>query len=165
MLIVLFWILSGLAVLAAIGTVTRRNPLSAALSLVICLTAVAGLFAVLEAHFLFAIQLLVYAGAIMVLVLYVIMLLNLKERETRPLGVSRPRAAFAGIAAALVLAVLARVWGSLAASPPAPPEKGFGTVESMAGVLFTKYPFPFEVISILLLAAVVGAVVLAMRKF
>jgi len=161
----LFWILSAVAVLAAVFTVTRRNPLSAALALVVCLTAVAGLFALLGAHFLFAIQLLIYAGAIMVLVLYVIMLLNLKEKEIRPLGVSRPRAALATIAAAVILAALARVWSAASAAPPAPAGEKFGTVEEMARVLYTQYPFPFEVVSVLLLAAVIGAVVLAMRKF
>lgn len=164
-MIPLFWILSAVAVLAALLTVTRRNPLSAALSLVVCLTAVAGLFALLGAHFLFAIQLLVYAGAIMVLVLYVIMLLNLKEKEIRPLGLSRPRTALAAAASVLILAALARVWSAGSAAAAAERAGDFGSVQGMARVLYTQYPFPFEVASVLLLAAVVGAVVLAMRKF
>jgi NADH-quinone oxidoreductase subunit J len=160
-----FWILSGLAVAGAVVSVTRRNPLSSALALVVSLIAVAGLFATLSAHFLFAVQLLVYAGAVMVLVIYVIMILNLRERDMRALGVSRPRAVLAILASVPVLVVLARVFSGRGATPfPANPGR-LGSLDVLAVELFTRYLFPFEVISVLLLAAMVGAVVLAMRKF
>ncbi|RPJ41750.1 MAG: NADH-quinone oxidoreductase subunit J [Candidatus Latescibacterota bacterium] len=160
-----FWILSALAVASAVISVTRRNPLSSALALVVSLVAVAGLFATLGAHFLFAIQLLVYAGAVMVLVIYVIMILNLRDRDMRALGVSRPRLVLAVLASVPVLVVLARVFSARAAVGFPPDPGGSQSIEKLAAALFTQYLFPFEVISVLLLAAMVGAVVLAMRKF
>lgn len=160
---VAFWILSTVAVASAVLTVTRKNPLSAAFSLVVCLVAIAGLFATLSAHFLFVIQLLVYAGAVMVLVIYVIMVLNLEEREMRVLGLSRPRALLALAAALPVLAVLAKVTAGRAV--PAAAGTEFGTVRNVAEALFTRYLFPFEAVSVLLLAAMVGAVVLTLRRF
>jgi NADH-quinone oxidoreductase subunit J len=159
-----FWVFSFLAVAGAVLTVTRKNPLSSALSLVVSLVAVAGLFATLSAHFLFAIQLLVYAGAVMVLVIYVIMILNLRERDMRVLGLSRPRAALASVASLAVLLVLARVFAGGRTAFPAD-AKGLGSIEELATALFTRYLLQFEVVSVLLLAAMVGAVVLAMRKF
>ncbi|MFH1277670.1 MAG: NADH-quinone oxidoreductase subunit J [Candidatus Eisenbacteria bacterium] len=160
---VAFWILSAVAVGSAVFTVTRKNPLSAALSLVVCLAAIAGLFATLSAHFLFVIQLLVYAGAVMVLVIYVIMVLNLEEREMRVLGLSRPRVVLAVIASVPVAVVLVRVTAGGGAAPAGAGD--FGSIESIGGVLFTRYLFPFEVVSVLLLAAMVGAVVLVLRRF
>ncbi|MBM3319068.1 MAG: NADH-quinone oxidoreductase subunit J [Candidatus Eisenbacteria bacterium] len=160
-----FWVFSFLAVAGAVLTVTRKNPLSSAFSLVVSLVAVAGLFATLSAHFLFAVQLLVYAGAVMVLVIYVIMILNLRERDMRVLGLSRPRAVLASLASLAVLLVLARVLATRGRiSFPADAE-GLGSLDGMATALFTRYLLPFEVVSVLLLAAMVGAVVLAMRKF
>lgn len=160
-----FWILSGLSVVAAVFSVTRRNPLSSALALVVSLVGVAGLFATLSAHFLFAVQLLVYAGAVMVLVIYVIMILNLRDRDMRALGVSRPRAVLALLASIPVLVVLARVFSGRGAVMFPENSARIGSLDGLATELFTRYLFPFEVISVLLLAAMVGAVVLAMRKF
>lgn len=162
---VAFWVLSALAVGFAVLTVTRKNPLSAALSLVVCLMAIAGLFATLSAGFLFVIQLLVYAGGVMVLVIYVIMILNLEEREIRLLGLSKPRAVLAIVAAAPVVVVLARVLATGAGGGAGRIPGGFGSIEAVAEALFTRYLFPFEVVSVLLLAAMVGAVVLALRRF
>jgi len=162
---VVFWILSAAAISAGIFTVTRKNPISAALSLVVCLVAVAGLFATLSAHFLFVIQLLVYAGAVMVLVIYVIMILNLRERDVQTLGVSRPRAFLSIIASVPALVILVGVLTARGGFRPPAVAGDFGSVESIAAILFTRYLFPFEVVSVLLLAAMVGAVVLALRKF
>lgn len=161
----LFWFLSAVAVVSGVFTVTRKNPLTAALNLVVCLVAIAGLFATLSAHFLFVIQLLVYAGAVMVLVVYVIMILNLKEREMSALRLSRPRAVLAVFASIPVALVLTRVFTSMSGGSPGATAGDTGSLEAMAGVIFTRYLFPFEVLSVLLLAAMVGAVVLAMRKF
>ncbi len=161
----IFWFLSAVAVISGVFTVTRTNPLTAALSLVVCLVAIAGLFATLSAHFLFVIQLLVYAGAVMILVLYVIMILNLKEREMSALRLSRRRAALAVHASIPIALVLARVFSSRSGGSPGVLSGDTGSLEAMAGVIFTRYLFPFEVLSVLLLAAMVGAVVLAMRKF
>ena len=162
---VVFWLLSAIAVAAALSTVIRKNPIGSALSLVVCLVAIAGLFATLSAHFLFVIQLLVYAGAVMVLVIYVIMILNLQDREMRALGISKPRFVLALAAAIPVVIVLLRVAGGGGGKPAAPPPGDLGSIQSLAEGLFTRYLVPFEVLSVLLLAAMVGAVVLAMRKF
>lgn len=161
----LFWILSVAAVGSAILTISRPNPLASALALTVCLVAVAGLFATLSADFLFVVQLLVYAGAVMVLIIYVIMLLNLKEKDMKLLGMSRARSFLATLAAVLFVALLARAQGGAGARLTESAADGFGGTRAIAELLFTRYVFPFEVISILLLAAVVGAVMLAMKKF
>jgi NADH-quinone oxidoreductase subunit J len=158
-----FWILSGLAVAGAVVSVTRRNPLSSALALVVSLVAVAGLFATLSAHFLFAVQLLVYAGAVMVLVIYVIMILNLRERDMRG-----PRRFPASSVVLALLAWRPRSRRSPASSPAAArllPDQGLAQSRRSPSALIHGIFFAFEVISVLLLAAMVGAVVLAMRKF
>ncbi len=162
----LFWILSVVAVGAAILTISRSNPLSSALSLTVCLVAIAGLFATLSADFLFIVQLLVYAGAVMVLVIYVIMLLNLKEKEMKLLGMSKARVFLASLAGILLVALLARVQsGNSAGAAGGDVADSFGSTRAVAEMIFTSYVYPFEVVSILLLAAVVGAVMLAMKKF
>ncbi len=161
----LFWILSITAIGAAIVTISRPNPLGSALGLTVCLVAVAGLFATLSADFLFVVQLLVYAGAVMVLIIYVIMLLNLKENEMKLLGLSKARAFLATLAAVLFVALLARAQGGAGDSPVEDLSHGFGGTRAIAEMIFTNYVYPFEVVSILLLAAVVGAVMLAMKKF
>lgn len=163
--IALFYILTALALGMAVLCVVMRNPLSSALALVVCLVAVAGLFATLSAHFLFAVQLLVYAGAIMVLVLFVIMLLNLKKKEFGPLGISKPRFLIAMVFAALFAAATARIFSRGPVYGTGEVAAGFGSAESVAELLFTRYLFSFEVVGVLLLAAVIGSVVLAMRKF
>jgi NADH-quinone oxidoreductase subunit J len=160
----LFYLFGGVAVAASLWMVTRRNPLASALSLVVALLSLAGLYAVLHAHLLFAIQLWVYAGAVMVLVLFVIMLLNLRDVETRPqpLGVGR----FA-VATLVVAAVAWKAMGALddtrgAVTPALAPE--FGTVAGVAEVLFTRWILQFELVSILLLAVIVAVVVLVKRR-
>lgn len=160
---VLFYVFGGLAVVSSLWMVTRRNPLASALSLVVAFLSIAGLYAVLQAHLLFAIQLWVYAGAVMVLVLFVIMLLNLREEidHPKPLGTGR------FLLGALVVAALG--WKSLAvlasvrmSAPELSPS--FGTVAGVSRLLFTQYVLQFEVISILLLAVIVAVVVLAKRR-
>ena len=163
--IAVFYILTALALGMAVLCVVMRNPLSSALALVVSLVAVAGLFATLSAHFLFAVQLLVYAGAIMVLVLYVIMLLNLKKTEFGSLGLSKPRFLIAMILVAVVATVTARIVSDGPIYGTGEVSAGFGSVAGVAELLFTRYLFSFEVVGVLLLAAVIGVVVLAMRKF
>jgi len=159
----LFYVFGGLAVLASLWMVTRRNPLTSALSLVVAFLALAGLYAMLQADLLFAVQLWVYAGAIMVLVLFVIMLLNLRESETRPkpLGAGRFAIGALVVAAAAVkgLAVLGGVQSDLPVV-----DARFGSVAGVAEVLFTRYVLQFEIVSILLLAVIVAVVVLAKRR-
>jgi NADH-quinone oxidoreductase subunit J len=157
----LFYVFGGLAVLASLVMVTRRNPLSSALALVVAFLSVAGLYAVLQAHLLFAIQLWVYAGGVMVLVLFVIMLLNLRHEASQPLGIGRlalGTLVVSGVAWK-VLSILAGVHADPAVLPA-----GFGSVAGVAQLLFSNYVLQFEIVSVLLLAVIVAVVVLAKRR-
>lgn len=153
------------AIATAIGTVTRRNPVAAAINLIAHFFMLAGLYLTLEAQFLAVLQILVYAGAIMVLVVFVIMLLNLGNEEALREEFTRRKVLGVVVAAifALQLAILLQgnPTGATALSPKA---ATLGTAESIGQVLFTQYLFPFEAISLLLLAALVGAIILAKRK-
>lgn len=156
-----FYALAALVVAGALATVTRRNPLVGAVCLVGTLFALAGLYALLSAHFLAAIQIIVYAGAIMVLFVFVIMMLDRPELEE--VGILRGFGAkllgLAGTAALAwrLAAALARVGPPR--SLPAPDD--YGTVKAVGDLLLHDYVFPFEAISLVLLVAVVGAVVVA----
>lgn len=163
--VMLFFLFSIGAIATAIGTVTRRNPVAAAINLITHFFMLAGLYLTLEAQFLAVLQILVYAGAIMVLVVFVIMLLNLGNEEAlREQFTSRK---IIGIVVALLfllqigIFVNARPTGAVHLAPTAP---SLGTAENIGRVLFTEYLFPFEAISLLLLAALVGAIILAKRK-
>jgi len=161
----LFYSFGGLAVLTALLMVTRRNPVMSALNLVGCLFCIAALFVVLGAHFVGAAQILVYAGAIMVLFLFVIMLLDLKD-YTEHLPGSNVLQKLIGVVIALNLLVLVArkvaTFGIMSEGPIA--EHSYGTTEAVAKVLFTTYLLPFELAGLLLLVAIVGAVVIAKRE-
>ena len=161
--LVLFTILGALAIGSAIGVIAVRSPISAAMSLVVHFLALAGLYLTLNAMFMAAIQVLVYAGAIMVLVVFVIMLLNLgseeklRERFTSRQGVGITMSILLG--AAIVFTITRVAFN-------APGEGGLpsgGSVQAIGKALFVDYVYPFEMVSLILLAAVVGAVVLAKR--
>ncbi len=159
---VLFWIFAVLAVAGAAGVVFARNPLNGAMALVGAFFALAGLYLLLSAQLLAALQILVYAGAIMVLFLFVIMLLNLSPAE---LGRDRltPARAVGGLAALLATSLLAATLLHLS-FPTTVANHHFGTVASVGEKLFTSFTLPFEATSLLLLAAIVGAVVVAKGK-
>lgn len=152
------------AAVAALAMVTSRNPIQSAVALTACLVALAGIFAGLSAHFLFAIQLLVYAGAIVVIILFVIMLLNLREEDLRTEGLNLVRGTAAAAAGLVAFGVLGALAVATRVAAPALPE-GFGGVASLSRLLFSQYVVPFEVVSLVLLVAIVGAVVLAKRHF
>jgi NADH-quinone oxidoreductase subunit J len=166
----LVFAISAVIILAgAIGVIAAHNPVHSALMLVMTLFGVAVLFVAQEAHFLAAVQVIVYAGAIVVLFLFVIMLIGVDREENisaEPLRGQRPVAfALAAIAVAEVL-LLTLVQGSWATGikSDAGTISGDGTnVEKLATVIFTRYLLAFEVTSVLLVIAVVGAVVLARR--
>jgi NADH-quinone oxidoreductase subunit J len=152
----------------ALGVVLSRNPVHSALSLVGTLFGVAVLFVVQEANFLAAVQVIVYAGAIVVLFLFVIMLLGVDrsdDLDTEPLVAQRPLALIAGVAlaaglvAVLVGSTVTGLRGSSAALDDKSPD-----VEQIGRLLFTAYLFPFEITSVLLVIAVVGAVVMARSR-
>jgi len=157
-----FLILSLLALVSACVVVVHRNPVVAALALAFNLVSIAGFYFLLEAQFIALLQVIVYAGAIMVLILFVIMLLNLKqELRGQPSGfVARVLGPLLGI---LFAALLARAFLGVRGAFP-PHEPGYGTVEAVGRELYTRFYYPFEVVSLLLVAAMVGAVLLAKRR-
>jgi NADH-quinone oxidoreductase subunit J len=159
----LFYVFGSLAVASGLLMVLQRNPVTAAMNLVVTMFSLAALFVLLNAHFLAVIQLLVYAGAIMVLFVFVIMLLNLQDEELRPRGRSFTHV----LSVAVVLFALAQLWELLSRTSTLraePVDAVFGTTAEMGRLLFSDYLFPFEIVSILILAAIVGAVVLAKRR-
>jgi NADH-quinone oxidoreductase subunit J len=166
-----FYLFGLLAIASAIAFVTRKSPISAALWLVSVMFNLAALYVMMDAHFIGAIQVLVYAGAIMVVFLFVVMLLNLGH----PDELSDIRGKWGRLAAGLVglallaqIMVLARTRFSPALQPPAnpafggPPERN--AVNAIAHPLFTEHLLAFELTSILLLAAIVGAVAVGKRR-
>jgi len=164
----LFSLFSISAVFFAVNVIFRRNAVHCALHLVGVLLSLSGLFVLLNAQFIAAIQILVYAGAIMVLFLFVVMLLNVRGES--PL--LTPGAAkgfgffFAALAFVELLWIVLSGGGTEGGARPAvvlPP--GFGSPAEIGRILYSTWLFPFEVTSILLLIAVIGAVVLAKRKF
>jgi NADH-quinone oxidoreductase subunit J len=161
---ILFFALAATALISGVLVVFQVHPLRSALYLIVNFFAVAGLFLLAHAEFIAAIQIIVYAGAIMVLFLFVIMLLNLRQPEEAPPQPYGPQKLVAITLAGFT--ALALVYGfSQAQLPPAKaPVPGLGNTETIARVLFTDYLLPFEVTSVLLLVAIVGAVILAKSK-
>lgn len=159
----LFYFLGGLAVATAAGVIFFKNPISSAFSLVVSFFAMAGIYALLQAHFLAIIQILVYVGAIMVLFIFVIMLLNLQADELEEKKFRTGFKVLLFIVGAGLLALLIPLFRNLS-SIPAKLNDDFGTVKSVGTLLFQEYAFAFEYVSILLLVALIGGVILAKRK-
>ncbi len=164
----LFIIFAAIAVASALNILLQRNPLYSALSLIVTLASLSALYVTLHAQFLAAIQIVVYAGAIMVLFVFVIMLLNEpkdqpqieKQKWLRYLAIP-----FAGLLIAETFYVIRSIKPLTLPSIPAQgAEHAVGTVSSIGKALFTNYLLPFEVTSVLILMAVVGAMVLARRE-
>jgi NADH-quinone oxidoreductase subunit J len=165
---VVFWVFGPIAVGSGIAMLLMRNAVHAALLLIVNFFCLAVMYLLLDAPFLFAVQIIVYAGAIMVLFLFVIMLLGVdREEDLRErLIAQRPVAIALGIAAAVEISVAIRAGVGLATKAPA----GFdavnagGNTQALARVLFTTYLVPFELTSVLLIVAAIAAMVLAQRK-
>lgn len=158
---ILFFVLAGLLVLSALLVVFLRNVVHCAMALVGALFLIAILFFTLDAPMVGALQILVYAGAIMVLFLFVIMLLTPAELEARR-GLWW---SFAGMMALLLVAALAAVTRNDNPAPdPVAATEMFGSPESLAQSLFTEFVLPFEIASALLLVAMVGAVILGKKE-
>lgn len=160
----LFYLFAGLTLLCGLLVVANpsRNPVNSALFLVLTIVSMAGLFVMLHAFFLAAIQVLVYAGAVVVLFLFVIMFLNLKEEERRPIRwmAIGTGVLVAGSVACLLLGVLS---GAVAhPMPGAPPVEG--ETIPLGRVLYTQFLLPFEITSVLLLVAVIGVVLLSKKE-
>jgi len=161
-----FYAAGGLAVLGGLGVVTRRNPIYSALSMLVAFLSLAVIYLLVQAPFLAAMHVLVYTGAILVLFLFVIMLLNLKPDE---LGQEYPlpmRGAVALLCAGLFGVLAAPVLLDPALREPLKPvDPSFGSVQAVGMALFhTPYALPFELASALILVAVFGGVVLAKKK-
>ena len=162
---VVFGLLAAIAVASALLVVGARRVVVSALSLVLCFLAVAGLFILQGAEFLGAVQILLYAGSIVVLFVFVVMLANLRGEEGGDwVG---PRAFGAGALGAVVLVQLlavfvrARGWTAAPSNGLAPAE---GHIRALGTVLFREYLLPFEVLSVVLLAALFGLIVIGRRK-
>jgi len=155
-----FWVFAAIAVAASLAVVANKSPVASAMSLVTTFLAVAGLYMTLGATFLSAVQILVYAGAIMVLFLFVIMLLNL---ETDPFS-GIPIRRVVGVAAvfAFLFGAAAIVLGTTGVGTSESTTNGEG--ESIGRVFFADYVFPFEMASLLLLMAMIGAILIARRQ-
>jgi NADH-quinone oxidoreductase subunit J len=164
MLALLFILFAGLAVGCAISMVAQRNPLYGAISLIGVFISLACLYVTLAAPFIAAVQVIIYAGAIMVLVVFVIMLLNVEEEERRPMRMRSLIPIAVGLAA-ILFAEAAFIIFFVQASPATPTRNisDVGLTSSIGAGLFTSYLLPFEITSILLLMAIVGAMTLARR--
>ena len=162
--IVIFYILAAIAIAAGLMVVTRKNAIAAALFLVVVMSALAGLFIQLGSVFIAVLQIIVYAGAVMVLFIFVIMLLNLRSDEfgfdSRVF--QRINAAFLG---AFLLVILVRIANYYQPYQPSQSiDIEMGNAAAMSKKMFLQYLYPFEITSVLLLAAIVGAVVLARKR-
>ena len=169
---ILFFIFAAVAVGGAVGVVVSRSPVASLLFMVTTLASTAGIFVLLEAHFLAAVQIMVYAGAIMVLFLFVIMLLNLGHEYQRDIrGIVAMIIGFAvtGAIGGLLVRQLGRGTAGLQTNL-GPGDaidaalREHGAVGAIARPLFTEYVVPFELTGILLLVAIVGALVLAKKE-
>jgi NADH-quinone oxidoreductase subunit J len=163
---VVFFSLAAVAALSAVMMILQRNPVNSALYLILNFFCLAGLYLSLNAQFIAMVQVLVYAGAIMVLFLFVIMLLNLGDDKSlrEHLGVRTYLGTGFSIGLVLELLYIFEYRSTSSALQQSPGAAEMGTVEYVGKVLFTKFLFPFEVTSLLLLAAIVGVVILAKKK-
>jgi NADH-quinone oxidoreductase subunit J len=159
----LFYLCAALAVVSALGMVLNvRNTVASAMSLVVTMVALAAIYVLMEAHLVAVIQIMVYAGAIVVLFLFVVMLLNLRS-DAFPPGRSRLLKLTAAGIGLVMLAAIGRVLARGATELPPLPE-GFGSYRQVGIALYTDYVLLVEMASLLLLAAIVGALILAKRK-
>jgi len=155
----IFLVMGALSVGFSLVMILARKPVTSAMSLVAVMFCLAVLFALQSAHLIAILQILVYAGAIMVLFLFVIMLLNLREKEGMESHTKGYGQIFGG-AIAFTILIVAVGSTSMSGSPAGLSSDRFGTTAEVGKILFTKYILPFEITSVLLLAALVGAVAL-----
>ncbi len=158
---ILFYIFAGLTLACGALVIVNRNPINSAMFLVLAIASMAGMFVLLHAFFLAAVQVIVYAGAVIILFLFVIMLLDLKEEQRRKIKT------FGAVTGILSVAAIGFVlWRSVSRSElPAIPVEGRpegGTI-ALGKLLFTNYLLPFEILSVLLLVAMVGVILLSKR--
>lgn len=160
-----FFVFAAIALAAGVLLVAFRNPVYSALSLVAAFFALAGLFVLLNAYFLAAVQIIVYAGAIMVLFLFVIMLLNLGHAGALERVAGKYRRVAVVLLAAVLVAQLGFMAGRHWADTPVSDESPLFTdnINAIGKLLYTRYLFPFEVVSVILLVALIGVMVMVKR--
>lgn len=162
--VVIFFVLAAMAVVGAVSLIVQRHPIHSALSLIVVMVALAGLYLLMGAEFVAAVQIIVYGGAVMVLFIFVIMLLNAGEEERTNFS---KLALYAGIP--LAVAVTGLISAGLlnsskaATLPPAEPVTLTST-RTLSNLLFQEFVYPFELTSFLILVAILGAIVLAQRE-
>ena len=166
--ILFFSLVAAIAIISSILVITNKNPINSALSLIMTFFCLATLYVMLEAPFMAAIQIIVYAGAIMVLIVFVIMLLNIRSESGRRTN----HALFLGVMTGLLLLIQTwyLLWNSSLTGTKGSPYvdsvmiNKIGHTELIGKALFTEFLLPFEITSVLLLAAIVGAVILSKKK-
>ncbi len=156
-----FFVLAAVAVVGAVSLILLRHPIHSALSLIVVMVALAGLYLLLGAEFIAAVQIIVYAGAIMVLFVFVIMLLNAGVEERTNLS---RMARYVGLPLGIFLLLELAYWVARASAPLRPAGVAPSSTRKLAMMLFQGYVFPFELTSILILIAILGALVLAKRE-
>jgi len=165
----LFTLLAVVATITALLVIVQRNPVASAIYLIITIFCLAGIYLLLNAQFIAIIQVLVYAGAIMVLFLFVIMLLNLEKEQKRKITRHSLQKVLGVFFGAVLLAQFGMIFHSVLLGGRKGifiPEKiaAAGNTEAVARLLFTDYLLPFEITSVLLLVAIIGAIVLAKKQ-
>ncbi|MEO6954654.1 MAG: NADH-quinone oxidoreductase subunit J [Polyangia bacterium] len=158
---VIFWIFALFTILGAISTLMRKNDIAAVMSLVFTFFMLAGVYTFLSAHFIAVLQVLVYAGAIMVLFIFVVMVLNRDESEPWVWRGLAGKALFGVLPLLPLCYFLCTYLRDMPTKHPDAPDAAFGTVAQVGQLLFTDYLFSFEVVSVLLIIAVIAAVVVA----
>ena len=163
-----FLLLAAVTIVTAILVIVQRNPVASAVYLIITFFSLAGIYLMLNAQFIAVIQVLVYAGAIMVLFLFVIMLLNLEKEKLRLAG-HKAQKFFGVVFGIVLLGLIGMVFHSVlleGSKGSFSPEKvaALGNTEVIARLLFTDFLLPFEITSVLLLVAIIGAIVLAKKE-
>jgi NADH-quinone oxidoreductase subunit J len=164
--LLIFYAIAAVCIILALMVITNKSPIGSAICLIGMMLALAGIFALQRAHFIAVLQILVYAGAIMVLFMFVIMLLNLKD-DDKGWKMRDKNTLLSALTGALLFGVLFKAVKIITQGESHPPKtlpEDFGTVATVGKALFTDFVLPFEVASILLLVAMIGALVLAKSK-
>jgi NADH-quinone oxidoreductase subunit J len=161
--LVIFFVLAALAVLGAVSLILQSHPIHSALSLILVMVSLAGLYLLMGAEFIAAVQIIVYGGAVMVLFIFVIMLLNAGVEERTNIS---KLATFAGVPLALALGgiIAAAIVRSSGHLPPPAANGAMSSTRQLSMLLFSEFVYPFELTSFLILVAILGAIVLAQRE-
>jgi NADH-quinone oxidoreductase subunit J len=162
--VVIFFVLAAMAVFGAVSLIVQRHPIHSALSLIVVMVALAGLYLLMGAEFVAAVQIIVYGGAVMVLFIFVIMLLNAGEEERTNFS---KLALYAGIPLAVTVTGLiaaALLNSSKASALPPAQAATLTSTRTLSNLLFQEFVYPFELTSFLILVAILGAIVLAQRE-